>query len=206
MVNVFFDFDGTLINSQHRLYDLFCELCPECRLTYDEYWNIKRKRITQKEFLKKYFNYSDEKCRLFHRKWLKEVEEEKRLDTDFLVEGILPELRKIKKYNKLILVTNRQSMQLTIKEVVRLRLNTLFDEILVTEQKSSSSKSDLISKFGYCHNDFLVGDTGEDILEAKKINIKNIAVSWGILDSDILKEYSPDVLVERVSDLASQII
>ena len=204
MVNVFFDFDGTLINSQHRLYDLFCELCPECRLTYDEYWNIKRKRITQKEFLKKYFNYSDEKCRLFHRKWLKEVEEEKRLDTDFLVEGILPELRKIKKYNKLILVTNRQSMQLTIKEVVRLRLNTLFDEILVTEQKSS--KSDLISKFGYSHNDFLVGDTGEDILEAKKINIKNIAVSWGILDANILKEYSPDVLVERVSDLASQII
>ena len=204
MVNIFFDFDGTIINSQHRLYDLFCELCPECHLIYDEYWNIKRKRITQKEFLKKYFKYSDEKCRLFHQKWLEKVEEEKRLDTDFLVEGILLELKKIKKHNKLILVTNRQSKQLTLKEVTRLQLNTLFDEVLVTEQKSS--KSDLISKFGYCHNDFLVGDTGEDILEAKKINLKNVAVSWGILDTDTLKKYSPNVLVERVSDLASQII
>ena len=88
MAKIFFDLDGTLINSEHRIYNLFVELCPECKMSYEAYWKIKRQRITQKDFLKKYFDYTDDMCAQFHQKWLQKIEEPERLREDFLVEGI----------------------------------------------------------------------------------------------------------------------
>ena len=85
MVRFFCDFDGTLIDSQKRLYDLFCELCPESKMSYNEYWKIKRNRITQKDFLRKYFKYDDAKISLFHKLWLQKVEEKKRIESDIPV-------------------------------------------------------------------------------------------------------------------------
>ena len=129
MVNIFFDLDGTLINSQQRLYNLFVELCPECKMTYEEYWEIKRQRINQKDFLKKYFNYSDEKCKEFHKLWLEKVEESERLDEDFLVDGVEDLLNKLSQKYRLYLVTNRQSKSLLIYELERLKIKNYFCDI-----------------------------------------------------------------------------
>ena len=200
MVNIFFDFDGTLINSQHRLYNLFIEFCPECKMTYEEYWEIKRQRINQKDFLKKYFSYSDERCGEVHRLWLEKVEEPERLKQDFLNEGIEEELKNLyKKYN-LYIVTNRQSKELTIKETETLGIKKYFKEILVTEQKKT--KEELIREnIKFSSEDILIGDTGEDIKCAKALGIKSAAVGWGILNEKILKEYKPDCLIYNMEEV-----
>ena len=58
MANLFFDFDGTIVDSKVRLYKLFCELCIDNKFSFNDYWELKRESLTQAEILKKYFNYS----------------------------------------------------------------------------------------------------------------------------------------------------
>ena len=205
MGNIFFDLDGTLINSQHRLYNLFIELCPKCSFSYEKYWEIKRKRITQKEFLKKYFDFEDEEYLKFHKIWLDEVEKPQRLKQDFLYDGISKVLKNLSKSHKLYIVTNRQSKELTVKETHDLGINEYFCDILVTEQKKT--KIELIKEnVKYVPEDVMIGDTGEDIKTAKALNIKPVAVSWGILDEEILAGYNPEKILRRVDEIEGYFI
>ena len=47
----------------------------------------------------------------------------------------------------------------------------------------------------------MIGDTGEDVLAARQLGMKSVAVGWGILSPDVLREYNPDYLAERMEDL-----
>lgn len=201
MINIFFDLDGTLINSQRRLYNLFIELCPECKMTYEEYWLIKRNRISQKKFLKKYFDYDEKSCVEFHKKWLEKIEEPERLKLDVVVDGIIEVLGKLSKKYNLYLVTNRQSTANTIYEIEQLKIKHFFRDVIVTNQKNS--KAELIKKIiDTDHRDIFIGDTGEDIQTAKELNIQSIAVCWGILNKEILEEYKPKVLIKTIKELS----
>lgn len=199
MANIFFDLDGTIVNSQGRLYQIFCELCPENKFSYDEYWEIKRTRVTQKEFLQKYFAYSDDKIADFHKKYLAKVEENKYINTDFKVKGIEAVLRKLCQRNCLYVVTNRQNTDKTIAQIDALGWNGLFKKVLVTNQKTT--KAELIeSEVGVSAEDIFISDSGEDIKTAKKLGIKSVAVTWGILNRDILAAYQPDMIFDEVDD------
>lgn len=205
MVNIFFDLDGTIVNSQYRLYNLFIELCPECKMSYNDYWKIKRGKITQKDLLIKYFNYSVEQCEFFHKIWMKRIEEEERLREDFLVTGIYKVLENLSEKYSLYVVTNRQSEERTHKELEALNIKHLFLDVMVTEQKKT--KSQLIKeRVDYSKQDFIIGDTGEDIKAAHDLGINSVAVTWGIMDEEILKQYKPDIIMREVSEIGSYFI
>lgn len=197
MNNIFFDFDGTLVNSQVRLYNLFCSLCPECEFSYEEYWDIKRNHITQYDFLKDYCHYDDAKIESFRKKWFESVEDDTRMSEDFLVEGMLDVIEKLfKKYN-LYLITHRQKEELVIQELTTFGINNFFKRILVTKQKIS--KSELIKQHvSVSANDFVIGDTGEDIKTAQELGIKSIATTWGVMNKSVLEKYKPDLIVDTV--------
>lgn len=198
--NIFFDFDGTLIDCRTRLYNLFVELVPESNFTFDEYWEIKRKRIDQKKLLMGTFNYSEEDVKKFKIKWLNKVEEKERLksDTPFQFSKIILEKLHLK-YN-LFVVTNRQSKQLVIGQIKSYYWSSFFQKILVTEQLQT--KEELIkSNCQVSSEDYFIGDTGEDILTGKSLGIKTIAVASGFLNNEILKEYEPDIILNGIEEL-----
>lgn len=200
MARIFFDFDGTLVDSQQRLYELFRELCPECTMNYGEYWAVKRGRMSQKDMLQEYYGYDDARVRSFHELWLDKVEEPARVACDKPVPGMDAVLHECAQRHTLCLVSNRQKEPLAEAELSRLGWRDLFSTILITEQKRS--KEDLVR--GYCSvvpGDILVGDTGEDIRTAKSLGIRSIAVSWGVLERRALAEYAPDMLLDKVSEL-----
>lgn len=200
MPKFFFDLDGTIINSQERLYKLFCELCPENRFSYTEYWEIKRTHCTQKDLLKRYFGYNETQIVNFNIKFKEMVEEEYRLAQDVPIYGVSDVLFYLHQKYRLFIVTNRQNRHLTIQQISRLGWFSLFEKILVTEQKIS--KEDLIlNNITTSSNDWMVSDTGEDIKTAKKLGIKSIAVTWGILNKNVLEGYSPDLLIDDVNEL-----
>lgn len=202
MANIFFDLDGTLINSQHRLYNLFIELCPECRLTYDEYWRIKREGITQQDLLSQYYNYSLADCSHFKNLWLAKIEEPFRLAQDFLVDGIKDALCAAKSKHSLYVITNRQSKKLAVDEVRDLGIIDYFENILVTEQKTS--KVDLMKKaVSISSTDVLVGDAVEDISYARRLGIISCVVSWGISSLDQLTSHSPQTIVGNPQELVT---
>lgn len=199
MANIFFDYDGTLINSQKRMYTLFCELCCENKFTYEEYWEIKRQKINQKEFLKKYFDYPDEKIAEFKKKWMEEIENENRLCQDTPVENIGNLIKNLSEKHKLYIVTNRQSKEFTVQQLKNFGWFDFFDKILVTEQKKT--KTELIKEnVIVSEKDIFIGDTGEDILTAKELKIKSIAVTYGILNKEAIEYYKPDLIIQEVKD------
>lgn len=200
MANIFFDLDGTLVNSKVRLYTLFCELCPKCNFSYGEYWVQKRSGITQSEILKNIFHYNLEQILDFKVKWLNKIEEKARLNLDRKINNIDSVLENILYYNDLYIVTNRQRTDFVLEELKSLRLYNYFKKIFVTNQKISKSK--LISKeLLVAKNDIFVGDTGEDILAAKKLGIKSIAVTWGHLKKEILEKYKPGIIADTPTEL-----
>lgn len=197
---IYLDFDGTLINSQGRLYRLFKELCPECDLTEDEYNAIKRSRVSQKALLKDRYGYTDEQIAAFHQKWMDKVEETERVETDFPCAGMTDFLEKLSKNNDLYLVTNRQRKELVHSQIEKFDWTSFFKGLLITEGKKS--KAELIrSMTEPLPCDVLIGDTGEDVKCARELDIHSIAVCWGILNKEVLSEYDPDFIAERIEDL-----
>ena len=200
MGSVFLDLDGTLVNSQGRLYRLFCRLCPECNMSYDEYWAIKRERISQAGMLKKYFGYDDGRIQQLHKDWLAHVEDEEAVDTDFPVSGISKRLEVMARKHELYLLTARQKPELVVRQLERFGWSGHFRQLVVTRQACGKSDA-VMESIGSVNDGVLIGDSGEDIKAAKALGFRSVAAGWGILSPKVLSEYKPDFIAERIEDL-----
>ena len=197
-MNIFFDFDGTLIDSHRRLYELFQFLIPESTITFDEYWELKRNQIDHKTILKKYFGINNSQP--FEKEWMKKIETKKYLDLDKPYEGVAEYLIYLKNKNlSLYLVTDRQLSRRVYYQLNKFGWVNLFNAVLITAQKYPKEK--LIKPLLSTNNDnYIVGDTGKDILTGKNLKIKTIAVSNGFLSKEILEKYEPDAIYNKVTD------
>ena len=195
--NIFFDFDGTLIDSSRRQYNLFAELTSVNKFTYEDYWSIKKNKISQKYLLKKYFFYSDEKIECFKKSWMEKIEEPYRILTDTPFNGVTNLLQGLSPIKNLYLVTARQDPDLVYKQLDIYGWLGLFKEVFVTQQKESKSQL-VLKSIKVDRDDIFVGDTGEDVLSGKEMGVKTIAVSSGVLNQEALSFYKPDLLVENV--------
>ncbi|HMU46618.1 MAG TPA: HAD hydrolase-like protein [Chitinophagaceae bacterium] len=201
-MNIFFDLDGTLIDSKPRLYYLFQHLIPESRLSYNEYWELKSRKQNHWDILSKYFKFSKLQYDEFERKWMKEIEKEEWLKFDKPLKGITDYLFSISANKKLNLfvVTSRQHKIGVVDQLSNLNLRQYFKDVLVTEQVLS--KYDLISqKIKTSSEDWIVGDTGLDIITGKQLGIHTAAVLSGFLNKESLEAYNADIVVDSVLNL-----
>nr|WP_294786834.1 HAD hydrolase-like protein [uncultured Flavobacterium sp.] len=199
-MKIFFDLDGTLLDSKPRLYHLFQFLVPESKLTFENYWNFKQDKISHRDLLIKHFNYNDETISKFTKEWMSLIEAPEWLSYDKLITGVKPFLDSLKDTNELYVVTARQSEQVARKQIEDLGLEGIFKDILVTLQKTE--KKDLIrDRFKLKKNDWIIGDTGKDIDTGKSLKIKTAAVLSGFVSEYHLKTYFPDIIVENVTYL-----
>lgn len=199
-MNFFFDLDGTLINSKPRLYELFCFLNESVVLTYSEYWELKKQKISHKEILINKIGLSEKQFIEFEKKWMSEIEKERWLELDRPFDGISKMLERLSKYNVLYLVTARQSKKNVMEQLSTFGWLSYFNKILVTEQKFE--KYQLIAEnVVVSSNDFIIGDTGKDIETGKMLGIRTIAVLSGFLSEKSLVEYNPDYIFENANNL-----
>lgn len=199
-MNIFFDFDGTLIDSQKRLYMLFQHLVTESALTFDEYWNLKKNKISHQEILCGRFNYSSDKIIEFEKNWMARIELPEWLALDRPFDGINEFLVGLAQKHTLYVVTARQFESNALQQIKGFGWADLFKKVFVTQQKKE--KFELITnEVKINEQDWFVGDSGKDIQTGKRLGIKTAAVLSGFLNKEKLLEYKPDVIKLHVMDL-----
>ena len=201
MNNIFFDLDGTLINAGKRMYSLFQFLVPQSKLTYSEYWDLKRHKVNHQMILQQRFGYDEERFKVFEKEWLSLIETDEYLAMDTIYPNVPEMLSELQKDYTLYVVTARQFKQKTLGQLQALGLLGFFKKVLVTE--AVKTKEDLIRQeiSTLDSEDLLIGDTGHDILTAKALNVRSVAVSYGFTALEILKTYEPDQQIKSIKDL-----
>ena len=193
---IYFDLDGTLIDSKKRQFLLFLELIGDNLFNYEQYWNVKRNNISQKDLLKKYFNYKNVDIIKFKDSWNKKIEEINRLNIDEPFPGITELLEKLSYKKELFILTARQYPDRVHDQLDRFGWLHYFKEILVTSQRVS--KASLVNKSNLNKFDILVGDSIDDIAAGKELGLKTVAVTTGILSNQILAKYKPDLIIDSL--------
>jgi phosphoglycolate phosphatase len=199
-MNIFFDLDGTLLDSKERLYQLFQHLVPASKLSFMGYWELKRNKISHREILTNQFSYTDTDYLLFEDEWMQRIELQEWLSLDKPFEGVTDYLRELKGRYKLYIITARQFKDVAMQQIKLYNWDELFEGILVTGQKRE--KYDMVkAAIVLSEDDWLVGDTGKDIQTGQKLGIHTAAVLSGFLNKKSLEKYSPDKIVNSVLDL-----
>ncbi len=197
-MNIFFDLDGTLLNSKRRLYELFQYLVPSSDLSFDDYWKLKRNKVNHEEILTTQFGYSSMDFKKFEHLWMKEIELEKWLNFDLPFEGVTDFLKTLGKKNTLYIVTARQSKEMVNKQLHNFGWDSIFESVFVTEQQKE--KHTLIQEnVTVSPTDWFIGDTGLDIKVGKLLGINTAAVLSGFLNEEKLTAYKPDLIIENVT-------
>lgn len=199
-MNIFFDLDGTLIDSRPRLYQLFQYLVKDSKLSFDAYWELKRNKVNHYQILTSTFNYTEAQYSEFVTAWMVEIELKKWLDIDTTFEGVEKLLAALSERYSLYVVTARQSVTNTIQQLDQFGWNKYISSTLITEQKYS--KTHLIkNSFYVSKEDWFIGDTGKDIEAGKELGVKTAAVLSGFMNKQCLKQYSPDVIIDYVTEI-----
>lgn len=204
-MKIFFDLDGTLLDSRQRLFTLFCDLTQQNSIDFDRYWELKRRKIGHAEILECYLSYSRSQIIKFEREWLCFIEEIKylNLDAPFLfTQGVLEGL---KDNHQLYVVTARQNKVGVIHQLDNANIRLYFEDIFVTEGLKTKSQLILEAFGALSPSDFVVGDTGLDILTAKELGCKSLAVLSGFRNEDILSTYEPDYIGDNIKTILNYV-
>lgn len=205
-MNIVFDLDGTLIDSRLRLYRLFQFLALNSTLTYDQYWAFKKNKVSNESILKTELGYGHDQVVKFVENWMDLIESPNYLSLDSNFDGMHKALADLKEIGSLYVCTARQLRQPVQEQLSRLNLLQFFKEVFVTEQKYSKDSLIAANVKNLCSNDWLIGDTGKDIMVGKILGMKTCAVLTGFLNRKSLQGYEPDLIVGSVVDFKKTIL
>lgn len=195
-MKIFFDLDGTLIDSKHRVFAVFRHLVPESKLTFEEYWELKGNKKDHKHILTNTLLYTETEYDDFYKKWMAEIELPQWLALDKPFTGVTAYLQNQYKTNELFLLTARQFTNRVFEQIYSFGWNHIFSEVLVTNQKVQ--KIELIKELSPHCSDWIVGDTGYDIQTGKALGMQTAAVLSGFMSRHSLVQYSPDLILNSI--------
>lgn len=199
-MNIVFDLDGTLIDSKSRLYQLFQHIVKQSDFTFEQYWALKKNKVSHYTILTEKFNFNTDELEKFNDIWMDKIESNKFLSLDTLINGVDNILKILSTNANLYVCTARQHKPPVINQLKKFNINQYFTDVLVTEQKYSKQK--LIGARVSClsSNDWLVGDTGHDIETGKVLGMNTCGVKTGFQSERILCTYTPTILLESVTE------
>lgn len=212
MKNIYLDFDGTIIDSSARLYEVYKSIMLEFGVSFlakDQYWDLKRERQPYNFILSKTAKelYAPE----YMKRFLNRVESMEFLKFDRLFEGALKTLSGLKKNNRLVLVTLRRSKENLYQELKTLGIFAIFDDIFADFREGANSWEVAASSVRKDHkftkdNSVIVGDTEDTALAAKELGISSFLVTSGIRSESFIKKYNPNYILKDLNELSRYLI
>ncbi len=202
MRRVFFDLDGTLLDSRCRLFTLFSDLLPGHGLSMEEYWNLKRAKVSHETIVVETLGLPLQRWARFRLEWLALIETPKYLALDSPFEGVDQMLRKLRGNGlSLYLATSRQFREETVQQIQRLGWPNLFTAVLVTRQRDDKAFTIRLAVPETSRRDIVVGDTEKDIECGASLGLTTIAVLSGFRNRESLEVHLPDHLFDKVTDI-----
>lgn len=196
-MNIFFDLDGTLLDSRERIYRLFTDLTKQTVLTFDAYWEQKRQMRSNEWLLEHKLGVDQKGIEQFLVEWFPLIESERYLRLDQLFEPVPSLLQAlVKQGHTLYVVTARQSEPLAVQQLQNLGVSQYIEQVFVTAGKKA--KHELLQEVHVQPSDLFFGDTGLDVQTAKLIGVTSVAVLTGFRSKEILAGYKPDVIAPSV--------
>lgn len=199
--SILFDFDGTIVESEHLLAIIFNSLSSKYgygNITMDEIESLRDLSITDK--LKKFGFplYKLPSLFLDAKKIYKENVASLKVKS-----GVLELLRELhmKKVNISIISSNDVEI---IKSFFHNNKIDFFDNVESSNNlfgKHHTIKNHIRKHSLKKENTFYVGDEVRDIVSCKKAKIKVIAVTWGYDSEDLLKKENPDFIINKPSQI-----
>jgi phosphoglycolate phosphatase len=199
-LNLVFDLDGTLLDAKPRLYRLFQHLAPYSQLSEAQYWAYKKQGMTHEVLLSTVFQQNATTIAAFVHAWMALIESPAYLELDQCIPGVHAALADFSAHARLHVCTARQWRQPAWDQLKRLDLLPYFDQVLVTEQQAT--KQALIAQHvpDLQSHDWVLGDTGKDIQVGKALKLRTCAVLSGFMDRAHLARYTPDCILDSVTE------
>lgn len=196
-----FDLDGTLIDSSERMYTLFKELIPDCKLSKEMYWYYKRNGINHEKMIEQLYpkvSFSD-----FEKKWISLIESNRFLMMDVNYSDTILTLSKLKGLqNNCYLLTARHSKEHLDEELNRLGLEQFFSEIMITEGLTKQQLlENKIKNNSVPNNTVFISDMGKDIELGNILGYHTIAITHGFMSKEKLVAYKPSRIINELSEL-----
>lgn len=198
-----FDFDGVIADSFNYFYPMIRDGMASVGISISkkEYRNLFLGNVNQ-EF--KNFINNDEKYQKFSDYRVAHY-------SDYYKPSIFPGaekfLKKIKENNCKTAVCSAGRKKTVLKTLTINKIKNCFDMILATDEYTKENIiKDVIDKLeSRPEETIMITDTVGDIKIAKKLGLKNIAVTWGFHSKKTLKTSDPDFIADSFSHLTSVI-
>lgn len=193
---VIFDFDGVIADTM-KFHQKHFKKYLGINLTKKEYQDWQRVNVFDTENFDAKKKEVSQKLVAYFKMIEKDHAEVKPFD------GIVDLLKKLKENYKLFIVTSSSDVNI-INFLKKEDIFDCFTEILGVEfDKSKIVKfNHILDKYNLKKDDVLfVTDTSGDVLEANKVCLRSVAVTWGFHDRKILEEAKPFAFVNDVKEL-----
>ena len=204
---IFFDLDGTLLNTDDRWYQIHKDLAKVygyIPMGKNEYLRAKKSNISEEILIQK-TNIPKHFVRLYINKRIKIIESQKYLLLDTVRPGIRNVLAKIENKYRLILVTKRKKPQNCLNQLKKIHLIQFFSKILITKQEEKYTLIQSLLKTDEIKNGIFIGDTEDDFQTGEKLHLKTLLVSYGARDREFIQKLNPHCVVNSVKDLSRTI-
>jgi len=201
--NLFLDLDGTILSTKERCARVFCDLLGIPPKSFIDDYISKREQGESNSEIIRNGNFSQTSSTgEFSSKWMNAIEAPEYLKYDALLDGVKPWLEAQKADFDLHVCTNRQNGMRTLAQLRRLGILGYFDEVLVTHQVMSKSNLIRSTVPSVTSDDWMIGDSIEDIREGKKIKLQTCAVLTGFAGVSTLSRERPDRIVRSLDYLS----
>ena len=200
---IIFDFDGVLADSFEMFYSLISQSMYLAGLTISrtQYRNLFLGNIHEefKKFLK-----TDEKYKLFSN--FRSSNYDRYYAYAKLFDEVVNFLQQIKE-NYFIAIASSGKRDAIVKLLQKNRIKHYFDLICATDKMTKENMlMDIIAKSGNNSREtIMVTDTVGDLIVAKKMGIKTVAVTWGFHSAETLKSAKPDYIARNFKILHKQL-
>ncbi len=202
---IFVDLDGPILEGKFRHYNCYRDIIHKdggIPLDVELYWSMKRKMIKRDIILTK--SHYQAGYEQFMQQWLENIEKREYLQFDYLKPNIRETLESWNQMAKqIVLITMRNHRENLLYQLRELKILNTFAHVVSCSSKGDRGiKYEALKEWRF-NSALFIGDTEEDIISARKLGVKVVAITNGLrekvyLDADFFAKEICDINMRQI--------